>query len=73
MKTYQISMKTAQIFMKNLTQFNYKLNFMKRIIYSFFLTVLCSSFAYSQTFLVKGTVKSSVDNMPLPGVNIVVR
>lgn len=46
---------------------------MKRIIYSFFLTVLCSSFAYSQTFLVEGTVKSSVDNMPLPGVNVVVK
>jgi len=59
--------------MKNLTQFNYKLNFMKRIIYSFFITTLCTSFAFSQTFSVSGTVKSGADNMPLPGVNILVK
>ena len=46
---------------------------MKRIIYSFLLIALCSSFAFSQTFSVAGTVKSSVDNMPLPGVNVVVK
>ena len=46
---------------------------MKRIIYSFLLIALCSSFAFSQTFSVVGTVKSSVDNMPLPGVNVVVK
>ena len=46
---------------------------MKRIIYSFLLTFLCASFVFSQTFSASGTVKSSVDNMPLPGVNIVVK
>ena len=46
---------------------------MKRIIYSFLLISICSSFAFSQTFSASGTVKSSVDNMPLPGVNIVVK
>jgi TonB-linked SusC/RagA family outer membrane protein len=50
-----------------------KSNFMKRIIYSFLLTFLCASFVFSQTFSASGTVKSSVDNMPLPGVNIVVK
>ena len=46
---------------------------MKRIIYSFLLTFSCASFVFSQTFSASGTVKSSVDNMPLPGVNIVVK
>ena len=46
---------------------------MKRIIYSFLLISICSSFAFSQTFSASGTVKSSVDNMPLPGVNILVK
>ena len=46
---------------------------MKRVIYSFLLISICSSFAFSQTFSASGTVKSSVDNMPLPGVNIVVK
>ncbi|MBK86094.1 MAG: SusC/RagA family protein [Flavobacteriaceae bacterium] len=46
---------------------------MKRLIYSFLLISICSSFAFSQTFSASGTVKSSVDNMPLPGVNIVVK
>ena len=50
-----------------------KPNFMKRIIYSFLLTFLCASYVFSQTFSASGTVKSSVDNMPLPGVNIVVK
>jgi hypothetical protein len=50
-----------------------KPNFMKRIIYSLMLIVLCSSFSFSQTFSVSGTVKSSVDAMPIPGVNIVVK
>ena len=46
---------------------------MKRIIYSFLLTFLAAPFLFSQTFSASGTVKSSVDNMPLPGVNIVVK
>ena len=46
---------------------------MKRIIYSFLLTFFCASFVFTQTFSASGTVKSSVDNMPLPGVNIVVK
>jgi len=46
---------------------------MKRIIYSFLLTFLAAPFVFSQTFSASGTVKSSVDNMPLPGVNIVVK
>ena len=46
---------------------------MKRIIYSFLLTFSCASFVFSQAFSASGTVKSSVDNMPLPGVNIVVK
>ena len=46
---------------------------MKRIIYSFLLTFFCASFVFSQTFSASGTIKSSVDNMPLPGVNIVVK
>ena len=50
-----------------------KPNFMKRIIYSFLLTFSCASFVFSQAFSASGTVKSSVDNMPLPGVNIVVK
>ena len=41
--------------------------------YSFLLTFLCASYVFSQTFSASGTVKSSVDNMPLPGVNIVVK
>ena len=50
-----------------------KPNFMKRIIYSLMLIVLCSSFSFSQTFSASGTVKSNVDAMPIPGVNIVVK
>ena len=46
---------------------------MKRIIYSLMLIVLCSSFSFSQTFSASGTVKSNVDAMPIPGVNIVVK
>ena len=50
-----------------------KPNFMKRIFYSLMLIVLCSSFSFSQTFSASGTVKSNVDAMPIPGVNIVVK
>mgnify|MGYP000692094626 FL=1 len=46
---------------------------MKRIFYSFLLIVLCSSFALAQTFSASGTVKSKADNMPLPGVNVLVK
>tara|TARA_B100001093_G_C26848889_1_gene1024145 strand:- start:45 stop:3137 length:3093 start_codon:yes stop_codon:yes gene_type:complete len=59
----------CDIFNKNQTN----QNFMKRIYYSFLLITLCSSFAFTQTFSVNGTVKSSVDNMPIPGVNIIVK
>ena len=37
------------------------------------IAVLCSSYAIAQTFSVSGTVKSDVDGMPLPGVNILVK
>ena len=46
---------------------------MKRIIYSFLLTFFCAPFIFSQTFSASGTVKSSADSMPLPGVNIIVK
>ncbi len=46
---------------------------MKRIIYSLLIVVLCSSYAVAQTFSVSGTVKSDVDGMPLPGVNVLVK
>jgi len=46
---------------------------MKRIIYSLLIVVLCSSYAVAQTFSVSGTVKSNVDGMPLPGVNVLVK
>ncbi|NCX55418.1 MAG: hypothetical protein EBW83_11920, partial [Rhodobacterales bacterium] len=32
-----------------------------------------SSYAVAQTFSVSGTVKSNVDGMPLPGVNVLVK
>ena len=46
---------------------------MKRIFYSMLIVVLCSSYAVAQTFSVSGTVKSDVDGMPLPGVNVLVK
>src|SRR5690606_6864012 len=35
-----------------------------------FLGLLCISFGFSQEIVVKGTVLSSTDNMPLPGANV---
>ncbi|MGC6524050.1 MAG: SusC/RagA family TonB-linked outer membrane protein [Flavobacteriaceae bacterium] len=46
---------------------------MKKIFSSMLLTILCASFAVAQTISVSGTVKSSVDGLPLPGVNVVVK
>jgi TonB-linked SusC/RagA family outer membrane protein len=37
------------------------------------IVVLCSSYAVAQTFSISGTVKSDVDGMPLPGVNVLVK
>jgi TonB-dependent starch-binding outer membrane protein SusC len=46
---------------------------MKRIFYSILMIALCSSYAFAQSFSVTGTVKSSADGMPLPGVNVLVK
>jgi TonB-linked SusC/RagA family outer membrane protein len=37
------------------------------------MIALCSSYAFAQSFSVSGTVKSSADGMPLPGVNVLVK
>jgi iron complex outermembrane receptor protein len=46
---------------------------MKRIFYSILMIALCSSYAFAQSISVTGTVKSSADGMPLPGVNVLVK
>lgn len=46
---------------------------MKKIFSSLLLIVFCASFSFAQTISVSGTVKSSVDGLPLPGVNVVVK
>lgn len=39
----------------------------------FFLFVFSISYVSAQQIVVEGTVKSSEDNMPVPGVNVVVK
>ena len=45
---------------------------MKKILFSFLLTILTTT-AFAQEFNISGTITSSVDGLPIPGVNILVK
>lgn len=49
---------------------SYKLNKMKKLL-TFIIIVFCGISAFSQSLTVVGTITSSEDGLPLPGVNVV--